>query len=132
MSLLVEKAEEASLIEVSPRPGAVINGRLMLLRSEDRCAMMCGAMALHVWDEGDRVAERVAMFTVVTSGLATRRDVAHAFGVHENTVQRQVCGGLNAVVPGKPGPKRKSKLTRAVMDQIAEGGQRGLSSSTIQ
>jgi hypothetical protein len=69
---------------------------------------MCGALALHAWEEDDRAAERVAMYSVVTSGLATRRDVARAFGVHGNTLQRLVRGGLGKVVPGKAGPKRKS------------------------
>ncbi len=108
------------------RPGAVINDRLMLVRSEGRCAVMCGVTALHVWDEADRVAERVAMFSVVTSGLATRRDVGHAFGVHENTVQRLVRAGLGGVIPAKPGPKRRSKLTPEVLGWIAEARQRGL------
>ena len=132
MSPPAEQPDETSLIEVTALPGAIINKRLTLVRSDSRCAVMCGAMALHAWDRGDRAAERVAIFSLVTSGLATRRDIARAFEVHENTVQRLVRGGLAAVLPGKPGPKRKSKLTPEVRDRIAEGRQQGLSSAAIQ
>ena len=48
------------------------------------------------------------MISVVISGLATRREIARAVGVHENTLQRVVRGGLRVVLPAKPGPKRKS------------------------
>jgi transposase len=131
VSLQPEQPQETPLFEVALRPGSAINERLALLRSDGRCAVMCGALVLHVWEEGDRVAERVAMFSVVSSGLATRRDVARAFGLHENTVQRLVRGGLGAVVPAKPGPKRKSKLTPAVLDRIAEASRRGLRAREI-
>jgi transposase len=72
------------------------------------------------------------MLSVVTSGLATTRDVAAAFGLHEDTVQRLVRQGLGTVMPAKPGPKRKRKLTPAVLERIAKGSEHSLSSRQIQ
>ena len=72
------------------------------------------------------------MLSVVTSGLASTRDVAAAFGLHENTVQRLVRQWLGAVVPAKPGPKRKRKLTPAALERIAKGSEHSLSSRQIQ
>jgi transposase len=72
------------------------------------------------------------MLSVVTSGLATTRDVAAAFGLHENTVQRLVRQWLGAVVPAKPGPKRKRKLRPAALERIAKGSEHSLRSRQIQ
>ena len=118
-------------MELAPRPGAIINKRLTLVRGDGRCAVMSGSMPLHVWDEGDHLAERVSMISLVTSGLATRRDLAPAFGVHENTVQRAVRGGLVSVMPAKRGPKGKSKLVPEVLTWIAEARRRGLTAGQI-
>ena len=65
------------------------------------------------------------MLSVVTSGLATTRDVAAAFGLHEDTVQRLVRQGLGAVVPAKPGPKRK----RSSRQRCWSGSPRGASTA---
>jgi transposase len=128
----VSLPDEPQLFDEPSRPGAIINRRITLVRSEEGCAVMCGGLVLHAWAPDDRPGERVAMFSIVSSGLATRRDVARAFSVHENTVQRLVRGGLSAVLPGRPGPKRKSKLTPEVLERIAEGRRRGLNGPAIQ
>ena len=123
---------QALPIDVPARGGTLINPSLLLLRSDGRCAVMRGSVALHVWDEGDRIGERICLVSLVTAGLATRREVAAAFGVHENTAQRLVRQGLAALVPARRGPKGPSKVTGEVHKHIEEAHHDGLRGPQIQ
>src|SRR5487761_1226727 len=58
---------------------------------------MLGATPLYMWRDGDTLAERCAMVGLVTTKGCTRRDLAAALGVHENTVQRVVRASAEGV-----------------------------------
>jgi transposase len=70
------------------------------------------------------------MARLVTSDLASVTEVAQVFGVHRNTVARIAkqteAGGARAVLPHKPGPKKRHKVTAKVLQvlrQAVESGQ---------
>jgi transposase len=72
------------------------------------------------------------MARLVGSGLATATEVAQVFGVHRNTVGR-IAGqveaeGATAVLPRKPGPRGRHKVTPRVLRVLREAVFSGVSS----
>ncbi len=122
-----EHAEESSvaqLFEVPVLPGTPIGKRLTLLEADGRRAVFLGPTAIHVFDVEDKAAEAACMAMLSRADLASDVDIAAAFGCHRNTVAR-LAGrltqeGMAAVVPAKRGPKGPHKVSREVLEVIAE------------
>jgi transposase len=97
-----------------------------------RFAVCLGSVVIDSWAESDGVGRRLALARLVNSGLATATEVAQLFGVHRNTVGRiakQVeAGGTRAVLPRKPGPKRRHKVTAKVLQVLQQAVESGWSS----
>jgi len=89
-----------------------------LLRDGDQIAIFAGATPIQIFDAEDRAARAASMAMLARVGAASKVEVAQAFGVHRNTVgrlsDRLQRGGMAAVVPAKPGPKRPHKVTEEV------------------
>jgi transposase len=72
------------------------------------------------------------MARLVNSRLASATEVALVFGVHRNTVARiakQIeAGGARAVLPRKPGPKKRHKVTAKVLRVLRQAVASGWSS----
>jgi hypothetical protein len=87
------------------------------------------------FSSSDRAGRRLAAVQLVTSKIASARDVASGFGVSETTLWRWVGaftgGGVAALVPEATGPKGPSKLTPVLRAQIVAGDAAGLTLSQI-
>ena len=74
------------------------------------------------WDLGDRVQHRFCACQLVESKLARQREVARTFGVTERTLERWRkllrTGGIEALVPGKGGPRKRRKAGGVVGRKI--------------
>ena len=92
-------------------------------------------MAAWCWRTGDTAARRLAAVQLVDSGGARQRQVAEAFGVHENSLVRwrtaYRAGGAGALVTDRPGPRGPSKLTEAKRAEIAALRASGLSLAAV-
>ena len=113
------------LVEVAGPAGVPIGKRLWLVEGDGQRAVFLGATAIHVYDIGDRDAERVCIATLSRAGLAFDVEIGEAFGCHRNTVARlarQLAEqGLAGVVAAKRGPKGPHKVTGQVQAVIDEG-----------
>jgi len=92
-------------------------------------------MAAWQWESGDSAARRLAAVQLVNSKAARQRDVAEAFGVHENSLVRwrsaYRSGGVEALLADRPGPKGPSKLTDAKREEIRRLRVTGLSLAVV-
>jgi hypothetical protein len=112
------------LIELEPPVGTPLGRRLVVLESEGQRVVFLGATAIHVYDASDRAAEAAAIALLARAGIATRVELARAFGCHRNTVWRVEArleqAGMAGVVPAKRGPKGPHKVTPEVRQVIVE------------
>lgn len=120
---------------LDPGPAGVGLGRgLHLIHDSQaqRFAVFLGGVVIDSWAESDGAARRLAVARLVTSGLASVTEVAQVFGVHRNTVARiakQIeAGGTRAVLPRKPGPKKRHKVTAQVLQVLRQAVASGWSS----
>jgi len=92
-------------------------------------------MAAWCWSAGDRTARRLAAVQLVNSKAARQREVAEAFGVHENSLVRwrgaYAASGVEALVGERPGPRGPSKLSDAKRDEIRVLRASGLSLAAV-
>ena len=74
------------------------------------------------WPSGDQACARLAIVQLYDCGLGTQQELAEAFGVHVNSVQRYITDfagdGLRGLLSGRSGPKRRWKLTPALRGKI--------------
>ncbi len=81
-------------------------------------------MPIQIFNADDRAARAASLAMLARVGAASKVEIAHAFGVHRNTVarlsDRLAQGGMAAVVPAKPGPKGPHKVTEEVRRVIFE------------
>ena len=133
MFFATEPASSAPLALDAPVPGGPFGRGLRLIHDaqSQRFAVCLGSLVIDTWPEGDGVGGRLAVARLVNSGLATATEVAQLFGVHRNTVGRiakQVeAAGTTAVMPRKPGPKGRHKVTAKVLGGLEQAVTEGRS-----
>src|ERR1019366_1229609 len=92
-------------------------------------------MAAWCWRAGDSAARRLAAVQLVNSKAARQRQVADAFGVHENSLVRwrstYEAGGVESLMDDRPGPKGPSKVNDAKRQEIARLRGLGLSLADV-
>lgn len=92
-------------------------------------------MAAWCWQAGDVAARRLAAVQLVNSKAAKQRQVADAFGVHENSLVRwrgaYEDGGVESLVTDRPGPRGPSKVTDAKRAEIRALRASGLSLAEV-
>jgi len=121
-------------LSVPPPAGTLFGRGLRLIHDHQtqRYAVCLGSVVIDSWTEGDAIGRRLAMARLVGSRLATATEVAQVFGVHRNTVGRlagQVeAEGATAVMPRKPGPRRRHKVTAKVLGVLRQAVAAGWSS----
>lgn len=121
-------------LDVLPPSGVVFGHGLRLIHDSQpqRFAVCLGSLVIDSWAGGDGAGRRLAMARLVNSDLASVTEVAEVFGVHRNTVGRiakQVeAGGTRAVLPRKPGPKKRHKVTAKVLRVLQQAVESGWSS----
>lgn len=122
MGSRAQQPDAGKLFEPPSPSGTPIGKRLILIRSNGRCAVFFGPTAIHVFDAHDPAAGTVCIAMLANSKLASHTDIATAFGCHRNTVSRIASGvelnGMAAVVPRKRGPKGPTKVTDEVLEAI--------------
>ena len=113
----------------------VADGVAFLEDAEGNGSVFLWGMAAWSWRAGDQVARRLAAVQLVDSKAARQRQVADAFGVHENSLVRWRSsyrgGGLASLVAERPGPKGPSKVTDAKREEIRTLRSSGLSLAEV-
>ncbi|MGB7227102.1 MAG: helix-turn-helix domain-containing protein, partial [Candidatus Acidiferrales bacterium] len=83
------------------------DGVSFLEDAEGNGSVFLWGMAAWSWQGGDPVARRLAAVQLVESKAARQRQVADAFGVHENSLVRwrssYGSGGVESLVADRPG-----------------------------
>jgi transposase len=121
-----------------PAPGILFGRGLCLLREgqSKRYAIFLGPAALFEWTEDDRATRRLVAAQLVNAKLSTRVEVARVFGLHVNTVSRiaqQVAAqGVIASIGRKRGPHGPFKVTPAVVAELREAVEAGLTERAAQ
>lgn len=104
--------------------GAVeLSGAAGLVEDAEGGRVYLHGSVVSMWAAGDEVSRRLAAVQLVRIEAATAVAVAAGFGVNRETLRRWEGaveeGGAVALVPGKRGPKGPSKLTAAMVADIA-------------
>lgn len=90
---------------------------------------------VYVWDCDDEALRRLAAVQLIERGIAKTRPVAAAFGVRDQSVWRWRSAFAGAGVAGlmgeKKGPKRATKLTQELIDQIVAAKDAGGSNRQV-
>jgi transposase-like protein len=105
-----------------PRAAEIAPG-VGLLTGEDGGLVVVHGLATFAWDGGDEAGRRLAAVQLVRLRAASQGQVAEGFGVDPATIwrwdQALAAGGVAGLVPARRGPKGASKLTPALVAQIA-------------
>lgn len=121
-------------LDIRPPSGVLFGHGLRLIYDPQtqRYAVCLGSVVIDSWADGDEAGRRLAMARLVGGGLASVTEIAQVFGVHRNTVARiakQIeAGGTRAVLPRKPGPKQRHKVTAKVLRVLRQAVASGWSS----
>lgn len=111
-------------LPVTPAPGVAMGLAACLVEDADGGRVFINGQLCFAWDAGDAATRRLAAVQLVRIKAARVYEVAAGFGVDEFTLYRwgQAIsgGGPAALVPAKRGPKGPSKLTDAVIAEIAD------------
>jgi hypothetical protein len=126
-----EHATQGELFgEVGPPPGTVVINQRCAVQTRDgfRVVVCAGVPLLH-FTVGDRMAQALAIVSLVEQGWATQVEVASAFGLTARTVRRYqeriALGGLAAL--GRRGgypagrPRQRASRTRLIQRLKAQG-----------
>jgi len=118
----------AKMVTMQPLPLApsgsfhVAGGVDFLEDADGNGSVFLWGMAAWCWRAGDVAARRLAAVQLVNSKAAKQRQVADAFGVHENSLVRwrgaYEDGGVESLVTDRPGPRGPSKVTDAKRAEI--------------
>ena len=90
-------------------------GRIQVLESGGEVCVLVDGQLYMRWEEGDEESRRIAMVQLHACERATRDELASAFGVHVNTVQKYITqygqAGSGGVASRQRGPQGGWKLT---------------------
>ena len=113
----------------------VADGVSFLEDAEGNGSVFLWGMAAWSWQGGDPVPRRLAAVQLVESKAARQRQVADAFGVHENSLVRwrssYGSGGVESLVADRPGPRGPSKVTEEMREEIRTLRSQGLSLAEV-
>lgn len=113
----------------------VADGVAFLEDTEGNGTVFLWGMAAWSWRADDHAARRLAAVQLVDSKAARQRQVADAFGVHENSLVRWRAGygsgGVGSLVAERPGPKGPSKVTEEKREEIRTLRSSGLSLAEV-
>ncbi len=103
-------------------PGWETSGRIRVLESGRISKVIINAQDYMRWDSGDEAARRMAIVQLYACGLGRQSDLARAFGVHVNSVQRYIADftrhGMQGLISRSAGPKARWKVTARVRAKI--------------
>ena len=103
-------------------PGWETSGRIRVVESGGISKVIVNAQNYMQWDSGDEAARRMAIVQLYACGLGRQADLARAFGVHVNSVQRYIADftghGMQGLISRPAGPKARWKITARVRAKI--------------
>lgn len=103
------------LLPLRPVGSVPIGTAAALLETEDGGVVSVWGMVQSLWLPGDVIGRRLGAVMLSMSDAASKSDIAAGFGVDSTTLRDWVIdfehGGLEALAPGRRGPKGPSKLT---------------------
>lgn len=122
-------------LPMAPVADAVpIGAAAALVEGEEGGRVFLHGQLVYAWDAGQVALRRLAAVQLVRIRAAEVGQVAAAFGVNAATLWRwgkALAEGVDALVPGKPGPKGPSRLTPQVVADIASRRSAGASLAQI-
>ena len=136
MATTASKMGAVQPLPLAPSGSVHVAGGVDFLEdAEGNGSVFLWGMAAWCWRAGDTTARRLAAVQLVDSKAARQRQVADAFGVHENSLVRwrsaYRAGGASALGTDRPGPRGPSKLTEAKRAEIAALRASGLSLAAV-
>ena len=119
------QVELPELLEVRPLPGVSLGDRLRLVANDGQRAVFVDGVPIASYEVADQGAEAATIALLAKAGLASHQGLARGFGRHRNTVarieRRLQEGQMAAVVAAsRKGPKRRHRVTAAVLQVVAE------------
>ena len=88
----------------------------------DRTHVIAKGQVYMSWEPGDEGARRIAIVQLYENGMGTQEQLAEAFGVHVNSVQKYItsfaCEGSGSLISQRRGPQSGWKLTPRVRSRI--------------
>lgn len=100
-----DEGEEIKVIESDGISGVYVRGRPYMR-----------------WETGDEASQRMAIVQLYDSELGTQEDLARAFGLHVNSVQRYVTDfardGMRGLISRQSGPRTRWKITPRLRAEI--------------
>ena len=110
------------VLPLLPAQARSIGASAGLLEGPDGGVVLVFGLVTFNYAAGDEAGRRLAAVQLVTTKIAFATDVAAAFGVSQATLWRWAGafaqGGVLALVPDRPGPRRPSKLTKDLAARI--------------
>jgi len=95
--------------------GEVREHRIEVLEGDGQVCVLLNGRVYMSWESGDEESQRMAMVQLHACERATRDQLAEAFGVHVNSVQKYITNyaqnGLGGLISGQRGPQGGWKLT---------------------
>ena len=123
------------VLPLLPAQARSIGPSVGLLEGPDGGVVFVFGLVSFTFACSDRAGRRLAAVQLVTTKIASAREVASGFGVSETTLWRWVGAfansGVAALVPEQSGPKRPSKLTAQLRAQIVAAAAAGSTLSKI-
>ncbi len=93
-----------------------------VIEGDDRTHVIAKGQVYMSWAPGDEGARRMAIVQLYENGMGTQEQLAAAFGVHVNSVQKYLTGfaleGSRCLVSQRRGPRSGWKLTPHVRGKI--------------
>ena len=123
------------LLPVLPAQAVQVGPVAGLVEGESGGQVYVRGDLVYAWDAEDEALRRLAAVQLIEAGIAKTRPVAAAFGVRDQSVWRWRAAfaeaGLAGLVGEKKGPKRATKLTDELIDQIVAAKQAGGSNRQV-
>jgi len=95
---------------------------IRVIEGDDRTHVIAKGQVYMSWAPGDEGARRMAIVQLYENGMGTQEQLAEAFGVHVNSVQKYLTGfaleGSRCLVSQRRGPRSGWKLTPHVRGKI--------------
>lgn len=123
------------LLPVMPAQAVQIGSVAGLVEGDSGGEVYVRGDLFYAWDTDDEVLRRLAAVQLIERGIAKTRPVAAAFGVRDQSIWRWRSAFAEAGVAGlvgeKKGPKRATKLTEELIDEIVAAKDAGGSNRQV-
>jgi len=102
--------------------GWTLEKSIQVIQGDQRTRVLVKGRPYMSWPSGDEESVRMAIVQLSDCGLGTQEELAKAFEVHVNSVQRYRADfereGMRGLMSGRSGPKQPWKLTPALRGKI--------------